>query len=106
MPKVVDIPIPLGTEFVPIPGFPGYKIARNGMVLGKYGRPMVAVPNLDGYLQVKLCVGGKTHTRQIHILLALTFVGPRPDGHQVRHLDGNRVNNSIENLCWGTTFRK
>lgn len=35
-----------------------------------------------------------------HVLMALTFLGPRPQGCDVSHIDGNRHNNSIENLCY------
>ena len=38
----------------------------------------------------------------VHVLVLSTFVGPRPDGMEVRHLDGNSLNNSLENLAWGT----
>jgi hypothetical protein len=31
-----------------------------------------------------------------------TFVAPRPPGAVVRHLDNNRANNRLENLCYGT----
>ena len=33
-----------------------------------------------------------------------TFVGPRPEGQQCRHLDGDKSNNSLVNLCWGTSL--
>ena len=38
----------------------------------------------------------------MHILVLETFVGPRPEGMQCRHLDGDETNNHISNLCWGT----
>ena len=31
-----------------------------------------------------------------------TFVGLRPPGKECRHLDGNKTNNRITNLAWGT----
>jgi hypothetical protein len=30
------------------------------------------------------------------------FVGKRPQGLQCRHLDGNGLNNALDNLVWGT----
>jgi hypothetical protein len=33
-------------------------------------------------------------------LVALTFLGEPPEGFTVNHKDGNRLNNSIENLEW------
>ena len=54
----------------------------------------------NGYLTVML--SGKWYP--IHKLLLLTFVGPCPDGMDCcRHLDGNPLNNSLKNLCWGTS---
>lgn len=38
----------------------------------------------------------------VHQLVALAFLGPRPDGQEVRHLDGNPLNNNITNLVYGT----
>lgn len=51
-----------------------------------------------GYLFVSL--PGK-HCARIHRLLAQTFLGDIP-GQLVRHLDGNPLNNRLENLAWGT----
>ena len=42
-------------------------------------------------------------TRKVHRLVLETFVGPSPSHvHQTRHLDGNHVNNTLDNLVWGT----
>jgi hypothetical protein len=39
----------------------------------------------------------------VHQLVCEAFHGPRPTSeHQVRHLDGNRLNNHATNLAWGT----
>ena len=35
-------------------------------------------------------------------LVAFAFIGPRPDGNVVRHLDGNKDNNRADNLAYGT----
>lgn len=40
--------------------------------------------------------------RTIHQLVTEAFVGPRPTGSEVRHLDGNPANNRASNLAWGT----
>lgn len=47
---------------------------------------------------------GTTRTRRLHILLAETFL-EKPESDQqleVAHLDDNRANNDISNLCWMT----
>lgn len=39
----------------------------------------------------------------MHTLVALAFLGPRPEGKpHIRHLDGNARNNHVSNLAYGT----
>lgn len=38
----------------------------------------------------------------VHQLVAMTFHGPRPEGQEVRHLDGDPQNNRADNLAYGT----
>lgn|SRR5690625_1487415 len=66
---------------------------------GKTIRPGV-MPT--GHLTVCLGINGKRKTTQIHRLVAGAFLGPRPDGMEVRHLDGNPQNNRLGNLAYGT----
>ena len=37
-----------------------------------------------------------------HALVAEAFHGPRPEGYDCRHLDGNPANNTASILAWGT----
>ena len=55
-----------------------------------------------GYLGVSLCKDGKPRTFRVHVLVALAFLGQRPEGCHVGHLDGNPRNNSISNLRYLT----
>lgn len=43
---------------------------------------------------------GKTY--KVAPLVCVAFHGPRPDGYQCMHLDGDSKNNKSDNLCWGT----
>jgi hypothetical protein len=45
---------------------------------------------------------GKAVAIPVHRLVAWAFLGPRPEGMQIRHLDGNKMNNFIENLVYGS----
>jgi DNA-binding XRE family transcriptional regulator len=61
-------------------------------------RPMKPVPNSHGQYRIKL--QGKW--RQIAHIMLEKFVGPRPEGHEALHCNGDNSNNSVENLRWGT----
>lgn len=55
-----------------------------------------------GRLQVKLCGHGKQITRLVHQLVAEAFIGPRPEGCEVAHNDGNPAHNWLGNLRYAT----
>lgn len=89
---------------IPIPGFEAYSITRDGRIWSsKVDRWLKDRPNVrNGRLEVRLYVDGHAHEKSIHSLVALTFIGPRPDGMVVRHLDGDKLNNRTSNLKYGT----
>lgn len=97
-------------EWRPIDLVPGYEISNQGRVrclkpyAGHSGpRLRRAVLGNRGYLVVTLAgPNGQRVTRAIHSLVALAFIGPRPSGNDVRHLDGDRFNNTLANLAYGT----
>jgi len=47
----------------------------------------------NGYHWVTLTKDGKQKPRQVHKIVMEAFVGPCPEGQEVRHLDGNPGNN-------------
>lgn len=59
-------------------------------------------PNLHGYLMVGLQVAKKQRHVNVHTLVAAAFIGPRPDGYEVAHFDGDRSNGRLENLRYAT----
>ena len=63
--------------------------------------PLKPVPCL-GYPTVNLSDGVGKRRWYVHRLVLEAFVGPRPEGMACRHLDGDRANNRVENLAWGT----
>ncbi len=54
----------------------------------------------SGHVSVVLHRG--TPGLPVHQLVLRTFVGPPPEGMEVRHLDGNPQNNALDNLCYGS----
>jgi hypothetical protein len=54
------------------------------------------------YLKVGLSGGGKVTVRRVHVLVMEAFAGPRPDGMDVLHGPGGKLDNRLENLSNGT----
>ena len=96
----------------PICGFPDYFIDKKGNVyslkpLGplhpKPKKPRVVKASIThGYAHVLLHKDGKAYNKRNHRLVLETFVGPCPSGLLCRHLNGNRLDNRLCNLIWGT----
>ena len=101
-----------------IPEFEGhYEVSNTGIVrsIGRVvpnsetgvryskAKEIVANPTTRSpYLYVKLYKHNVMHGRAVHRCVALAFI-PNPDGkEQVNHKDGNKLNNSVENLEWCT----
>lgn len=81
------------------------RIAANGRSVGGLLKPQLWGPKGYEYLGVTLCSGSRETNWpiKIHQLVMLVFVGPPPEGKEVRHLDGNRYRNHWpENLEYAT----
>ena len=90
--------------WLPIPGFPDYLVSDQGKVRStRFGKDRLLKGGVgNGYRIVCLHVDGKQISKNIHSLVMLAFIGPAPKGAQVRHLDGSRDNNNLNNLTYGT----
>lgn len=96
-----------------ISGHDGYMVSDHGrvcssdrLILGKDGRKELHHGKIlkpwrskNGYLLVTLPGRAK---RTVHSLVAEAFLGDRPDGYDVMHIDGDRANNVLSNLRYGT----
>jgi len=88
-----------------IKGFPEYKVSTKGRVLSlKQGKSKIITGYDDGYgyRRVSFYQNKKTYKFRVHILVLESFRGPRPEGSQGCHNDGNKDNNNLDNLRWGT----
>lgn len=56
----------------------------------------------SGYAYVALCKNGKYKNSLVHRLVAETFIPNTQDRKYVDHIDTNKLNNCVSNLCWVT----
>lgn len=114
----IEIPDLPGEEWRPVVGWEGeYEVSNQGRVktvphIGYGGKSIQAklrtptfMSGRNAYWQCHLMRGGrgtKVYRANIHVLVLEAFVGPRPEGMEVRHLNGNGFDNRLENLRWDT----
>lgn len=85
----------------PVMGFESYQVSSLGNVRGKWG-VLRSYINNAGYPTVKLSVAGRSYSVRIHQAVMLAFIGPYPPGMEIRHLNGEKTDNRLENLQYGT----
>lgn len=83
--------------------YPNYEVSTEGRVKKKStGKILVATNDSRGYPAVTILDDDGQHTKNVHRLVAETFI-PNPEGKRtVNHKDGNKSNNHISNLEWNT----
>lgn len=74
----------------------------SGVAYRLKGRILKPQADKSGHLQFGASIKGVVKMVQIHTAVMLAFIGPRPDGLETRHLDGDPANNCLENLRYGT----
>lgn len=55
-----------------------------------------------GRLSVSLSKDGKKYYKYPHILVAEAFIGERPEGYHICHIDGDYTNNKLSNIRYDT----
>lgn len=102
-------------EWREVPGFLGYRVSSLGRVqscwehanghgatLSDRWRDLSTKPDYSGYVHANLWNDGRSVRRKVSRLVLELFVGPCPEGMECRHLDGDKTNNQLSNLRWGT----
>ncbi len=97
--------------WLPIPSHPGYEASSLGRIRGvervltnKNGvqrrwKGRIRKLSADGENRLMVWIDGTS--RYVHVLVAETFHGPRPDGQLIRHRNGDNQDNRPSNLRYG-----
>lgn len=105
------------TEWREHPTYAGYQASDDGRIRSvdrlvrnrwgnehfRRGRQLATSLSRRGYLSGNLSHDGQRINFEVHVLVAEAWHGTRPANMQVRHLNGNKLNNHPSNLAWGTT---
>ena len=80
-----------------------YRSERYGTAIDVAVPGRILMPFLTaGYPSVKLSRDGRPTTHYCHRLVCEAWHGPRPDGCDVAHNDGEKSNNAPSNVRWAT----
>lgn len=78
-----------------------YEVSDAGRIRSlhnKKPRILKPSPNANGFMCVNLSRNGKAITKRLSVLVAEAFLGKRPKGYVIQHIDFVHANDSLDNL--------
>ena len=91
-------------RWVTLPSNARYEVSDQGRIRNAETGAVKRCPigTRGGYPMAQLWTGERNLSRPIHALVLESFEGPRPSGAEIRHLNGNPLDNRLSNLRYGT----
>lgn len=96
-------------EWRVVPGFENYSVSSFGRVrrdrvnsVEYQDRLLSQQDRADGRLSVSLSKPGTRKNFKVHVIVAAAFLGPRPNGYEVAHNNGDCLDNRASNLRYAT----
>jgi hypothetical protein len=77
-------------------------VVRKNDVRLRINEKIILGSDHHGYLYTTLRKKDCRVQKFIHVIVAEAFIGVKPEGKEVCHFDGNRKNNCVNNLRYGT----
>ena len=85
-------------EYKTIKGFENYEISNTGKIREKVNDRILDTFMNKGYTTIGLRIDGKRYIKEVHRLVAQTFILEFNNKSFVYHIDGNKNNNVVSNL--------
>ena len=88
--------------WITIKDFENYEVSNLGRIRSLYKNIILKPQFGKHYLHVSLYKNKKCYSKDIHVIVAKTFIPNSNNLPEVNHIDGNKHNNNITNLEWST----
>lgn len=95
----------LEVEFRKVPSLQFlYEVSEDGRIVRnvKSKHQLAFDQDRGGYYRVNISIKGKRCHKFVHVLVAECWLGPKPEGLEIDHIDRNRKNNHYKNLRYVT----
>jgi hypothetical protein len=92
--KIAYLQGDIDDNWVPVSKDSDYCVNKNGQILNKKTKRLLQGSQRNGYIRIN-CNG---RYKSLHRLVWEAFYGEIPEGKLIDHIDGNRANNSLDNL--------
>ena len=101
--RIAELEEALREDWADLPQYEptGYQVSNLGRVR-RNGKILKNQIDRYGYHRIWLREGNKRKFKTVHSVVAEAFIGPRPDGAEIAHINEDKSNNSVANISYVT----